>query len=254
MTQVRNKELLLQITIDNFNRHYVYRHDLTSVIVQDTYNYLLKYKQTTLEESMVLDYHLLFLEYLKFKMHDDMIDEKNYCDLLERVMNTCKRCQSSFYTLKLYMLEIYVRIDLELFSDADTCLSKAFEFAYKKDMRSYIYKLTYVKAHILIFQDDPTAVSDSYQQIFLAFQQMMEQHKDAPNDLMREIFLVVRMAHFIEEHGFSFVEMFAKFLSDASRNLLQELCKYISGEHVEKKNLFDMQSYFTFNNISFPNI
>lgn len=249
-----DKELLLQITIDNFNRHYVYRHDLILNIVQDTYNYLLKYKQTTLEESMLLDYHLLLLEYLKFKMHNDMIDEKNYFDVLERVMNTRKRCQSSFYTLKLYMLEIYIRIDLELFSDADTCLSEAFEFAYKKDMRSYIYKLTYIKAHILIFQDDPTAESDSYQQIFLAFQQMMEQRKDAPNDLMREIFLVVRMARFIEEHGFSFAEMFPQSLSDASRNLLQELCKYISGEHVEKKNLFDMQSYFTFNNISFPTI
>lgn len=62
-----DNELLLQITIDNFNRHYVYRHDLTVSIVQNTYNFL---TQMSLKKSMLLEYHLLLLEYLTLKMND----------------------------------------------------------------------------------------------------------------------------------------------------------------------------------------
>lgn len=249
-----DKELLLQIIVDNFNRHYIYRHSLTFDIVQNTYNRLFEISQTIFIESMLLDYHLLLLEYLKFKMGHDPKSELDYLDLNKRVANTRKKCLSSFYILKLYMLEIYILIDLGHLSDADTILNQAFEFVNKKEMRSYIYKLTYIKAHMLIFQNDPSTESESYQQIFLAFEQIMEQRKDVPNDLMREIFLIVTLARSIEKHDFSCIQILPPSLCDESRDLMQEICKYIRGEHVEKKDLFDMPSYFIFNNISFPNI
>ena len=249
-----DKELLLQIIVDNFNRHYIYRHSLTFDIVQNTYNRLFEISQTIFIESMLLDYHLLLLEYLKFKMGHDPKSELDYLDLNKRVANTRKKCLSSFYILKLYMLEIYILIDLGHLSDADTILNQAFEFVHKKEMRSYIYKLTYIKAHMLIFQNDPSTESESYQQIFLAFEQIMEQRKDVPNDLMREIFLIVTLARSIEKHDFSCIQILPPSLCDESRDLMQEICKYIRGEHVEKKDLFDMPSYFIFNNISFPNI
>ena len=152
------------------------------------------------------------------------------------------------------MLKIYIFIELRRLSNAETLLKEAFEFAYRRDMRSYIYKLTYIKAHILIFQADTKAEADIQQQIFLAFRQLMEQRKDAPNDLMREIFLVVRMAHFINEQELYASEILPKSLSDGSCNLLREVYGYIKGQHTEHERLFGMQSYFTFNKISFPNI
>lgn len=246
-----DNELLLQITIDNFNRHYVYRHDLTVSIVQNTYNFL---TQMSLKKSMLLEYHLLLLEYLTLKMNDKMIDYNKYNNLLKKVDDISIICQSSFYRLKLYMLKIYIFIELRRLSDAETLLKEAFEFAYRRDMRSYIYKLTYIKAHILIFQADTKAEADIQQQIFLAFRQLMEQRNDAPNDLMREIFLVVRMAHFINEQELYASEILPKSLSDGSCNLLREVYGYIKGQHTEHERLFGMQSYFTFNKISFPNI
>lgn len=249
-----DKELLIQIIVDNFNRHYIYRHSLTFDIVQNTYDRLFEISQTNFEGSMLLDYHLLLLEYLKFKMGNDPKSELDYLDLNERVENTRKKCLSSFYILKLYMLGIYILIDIGHFSDADAILNQAFKFAHKKEMRSYIYKLTYIKAHILIFQNDPSMEFESYQQIFLTFEQMMEQRKDAPNDLMREIFLIVTLVRFIEKHDFNCIQMLPPSLCDESKNLIQEIGKYTRGEYVEKKDLFDMSSYFIFNNISFPNI
>lgn len=249
-----DNELLLQIVVDNFNRHYIYRHSLTLDIVQKTYECLLKISQTFSEESMLLDYHLLLLEYLTFKMSDELKSESDYLELMMRVTDTRKKCQSSFFSLKLYLLEIYILIYLGRFSDADTILNQAFEFVHKKEMRSYIYKLTYIKAHILIFQNNSSTESASYQQMFLAFEQMIEQRKDAPNDLMREIFLVVELVRSIEKHGFSFIQMIPISLCDENKYLLDEICKYIRGEYVVKKDLYDMPSYFVFNDISFPNI
>lgn len=249
-----DNELLLQIVVDNFNRHYIYRHSLTLDIVQKTYECLFKISQTFSEESMLLDYHLLLLEYLTFKMSDELKSESDYLELMMRVTDTRKKCQSSFFSLKLYLLEIYILIYLGRFSDADTILNQAFEFVHKKEMRSYVYKLTYIKAHILIFQNNSSTESASYQQMFLAFEQMIEQRKDAPNDLMREIFLVVELVRSIEKHGFSFIQMIPTSLCDENKYLLDEICKYIRGEYVVKKDLYDMPSYFVFNDISFPNI
>lgn len=249
-----DNELLLQIVVDNFNRYYIYRHSLTFNIVQSTYKCLLKIRQTFSKESMVLDYHLLLLEYLTFKMSGESKSESDYIELMTRVIDTRKKCQSSFFTLKLYLLEIYILIYRGCFSDAEIILSQTFEFVHKKEMRSYIYKLTYIKAHILIFQNNSLTESASYQQMFLAFEQMLEQRKDAPNDLMREIFLVVELIRSIEEHGFSIMQIVPTSLCNENKHLLDEICKYIRGGHVVNKDLYNMPSYFVFNNISFPNI
>ena len=249
-----NTELLLQITVDNFNRHYIYRHDLTLDIVQNTYNHLLKIKQTFFNESMLLEYHLLLLEYLKFTINDKPLSTSVLLEFRTKIVNTRKKCFSSFYILKLYILEIYILIGNKHFEDASIILDQAFELVYKKEMRSYIYKLTYIKAYMLEIQNNLAIDFELSPYIFLAFEQILKQYKDTPNDLMRDIFLVVRLVYSIEERHLSCIKILPPSLCEENRNLMQEICKHIKGEYVKKKELFDMTSYFVFNNISFPNI
>ena len=121
-------------------------------------------------------------------------------------------------------------------------------------MKSYIYKLTYIKAYILEIQNTSKTEHALNPQIILAFDQIIDQHKNAPNALLREIFLIVRLARSIEEHKISCIKLLPSYMCKENRNLMQKICKYIKGEQVEKTELFNMPSYFIFNNISFPNI
>ena len=249
-----NKELLLQITVDNFNRYYIYRHNLTFEYIKNTHHNLIKFKQSGSEESVFLDYHLLLLKYLEIKMSNVAQNKVDYLNLKKEVINTRQKSYSPFYTLKLYMLEIYILIDLNNYSNADIILEQAFKFVYKRGMRSYIYKLTYIKAHLLMLQNKSNKKGVKNPQIFLAFEQLIQQHQNTPNDLMREIFLLVRLVSLIEKQGFSCIQMLPYLTNNTVQMLIKEICKHIKGEYVEYKDQFNMSSYFVFDNISFPNI
>lgn len=247
-------ELLLQITVDDFNRHYIYKHNLSLNIVQSTYKRLREIKETFHNESIFLEYHLLLLKYLNFKMCDEARSEVDYFELRTQIVNARKKCVSAFYIFKLYILEIYILIDIRSFEDASAILNETFEHVYKREMKSYIYKLTYIKAYILEIQNTSKTEHALNPQIILAFDQIIDQHKNAPNALLREIFLIVRLARSIEEHKISCIKLLPSSMCKENRNLMQKICKYIKGEQVEKTELFNMPSYFIFNNISFPNI
>ena len=244
-------ELMLQILIDNFNRHYIYRHNMTKKIVQNTYNQLLDVKKDGLSESILLEYHLLLVEYLNHKMSNVKND---FIDIRIRVRSTRKKCQSAFYTLKLYMLEIYILIHCHCLSEANDLLEQAMNFAYKKEMRSYIYKLTYIKAHILIFQGIRITSPQVYSLLVLAFEQILHTRNNSTNDLKREIFLVAQLIQYLEDHDIICICRTSNLLRDDIYALVQELCKYGRGEYVCEAELFGMQSYFVFDGVSFPNI
>ena len=73
-------QLILQITIDNFNRHYVYRHDLTPNHIKLFYEKLLELKKKEMSNSIILDYHLLLMEYLQNQ--PKVFDEKDFLNRL----------------------------------------------------------------------------------------------------------------------------------------------------------------------------
>ena len=245
-------ELMLQIAVDNFNRHYVYRHDLTADIIRNTYKQLLDIKRDGLSEPMVLDYHLLLLKYLQYQA--DARRGVNLSDLLEQVGETRKRCTSAFYTLKLYTLEIHILVNLGHFAKAAAVLPHAFEFAYKKEMRSSVYKLTYIQAHLMIFENGFVISSEAYQQIVLALEQIMDTHGNAANNLKREIFLLVQLAKTIAKHEEGrLADLVGHQVSD-TRELLRALYMYISDGRSEMEDLFEMQSYFVVKGVSFPTI
>lgn len=245
-----NSELLLQIAVDNFNRHYIYRHDLTVNTILSFRNKLLDIRRDISEESMILEYHLLLLEYLALKLNRHNNPDTEYKQLRNKVHSTRKNCISAFYILKLYMLEIYIDIDLENLSEATAFLSEAFEFAHKKEMRSYIYKLTYIKAHICIFQETSQTSSEAYQLIELAFEQLVKQRNNAIKDLKREIFLLVRLVHFIKAYNPDHILVLDQTLDADIASLINEICD-LNGD---EGGLFDMRSYYVYKGISFPTI
>ena len=105
-----------------------------------------------------------------------------------------------------------------------------------------------------MFQNESNrkVVKDS--QIFLAFEQLIQQHQYTTNDLMREIFLLVRLVSLIEKQGFSCVQILPQSINTTVQKLIKEICKHIKGEYGEYKEQFNMSSYFVFDNVSFPNI
>ena len=152
------------------------------------------------------------------------------------------------------MLEIYILIHCHCLSEANDLLEQAMDFAYKKEMRSYIYKLTYIKAHILIFQGIRITSPQVYSLLVLAFEQILHTRNNSTNDLKREIFLVAQLIQYLEDHDIICICRTSNLLRDDIYALVQELCKYGRGEYVCEAELFGMQSYFVFDGVSFPNI
>lgn len=244
-----HNQLILQITVDNFNRHYVYRHDLTTDNIHHFYEDLLSLKKNGMTDSMILDYHLLLLEYLKNQA--GFFDAQ---DFLNRVRNTSQRNTSAFYTLKLYILEITVLINLHRWSEATECLSQASEFAYKKEMRSFVYKLTYIKTHLTLFENGSVNSSKVYQQSVLALEQMVDTHGNMVQNLKREIFLLIRLMQIIAMQRPDKVSDLISHYSQDNQKLMQAIYKHIQGKSDEMDKLFHMQSFFVVEGINFPTI
>lgn len=240
-------QLFLQITVDNFNRHYVYRHDLTTDNIHHFYEELFKLKKNGMIDSMVLDYHLLLLEYLQ-----NQAETFDVLDFLDRVRNTSQRSTSAFYTLKLYILEIIVLLTLHRWSEASKCLSQANEFAHKREMRSFVYKLTYIKAHLTLFENGNENSSKVYQQSVLAMEQMINTHGNMVQNIKREIFLLIRLMQIIVTQKPDKVSDLISHYNQDNQKLIQAVYKHIQGKSDEMDKLFDMQSFFVIDGINFP--
>ena len=248
--------LALQLVVDDFNRHYVYRHDLTTDIVRDTYEQLCLIQTATqeapLNEPMVLEYHLLLLEYLHCLMTGSSAGKLQ--SLLVRVKETIAQCVSPFYAIKLQVMEIYILIGLNHISKAVDCLSSAFDFAYKKELRVHIYRLTYIKTQLLLFQNGFSDSTEVYHQATLALAQMLDTHGKAANNLRREIFLLVQLGQIIAKKDPERLANLACHQEKEAQALLQALIAYLQGKHSGQTELFEMKSYFAFEGLNFPTI
>ena len=251
--QAGNQELLtLQITVDNFNRHYVYRHNLTADIIHDTYGKLLHLKENGRINSMVLDYHILLLEYLRIQT---VLSEKhNICELLNRIHDTRLGSTSAFYIMKLYLLEIMIFMNLHNWDKASEYLTEAYEFAYNKEMRSYVYKLTYIKTQLTVFKKQSLDSEIVYQQAFLALEQMMDIHGNTMQNLKREVFLLARLMQIIAKHKSNEITDIISCYNEEIKGLLNKCFLLSQGKYNEMNELLLMQSYFIVDGISFPTV
>lgn len=243
-------ELVVQNTVDGFYRHIVYRHDLSAEYVDELICHLQGIHAEALSEPMVLEYHLLLLEFLRCRENG----KDGLRTLLESVQCAYKKGTSAFYTLKLYILETYILVALGRFAEADARLSHAESFAYKKEMRTYIYRITYIRANLMILTDSEIS-NVAYRQIVLAFEQMLDSCGTHVNGLKREVFLLKRLITIIGEHEPQWLqERIAACRLRASRDLLQRIYEHTGKAVKERDDLLEMESYFVFGGISFPAI
>ncbi|MBQ8749098.1 MAG: ATP-binding protein [Clostridia bacterium] len=247
-----NIELALQITVDNFNRHYFYRHNLSFKNTNYAYRKLVELKRHGVTKKLCLDYHMVLLAYLSFKL-----DEINYLDRSRFLSNLIKgvsdiriKSNSAFYTLKLFMLEIYILIDLGRYSQANNLLTCAFEFAYKKGIRRSIHKLTYIQANLLQFDNNLGSLFELNATSQIAFEQLLEARKNTSNDLKREIFLIIRLFYLIRKTNPKYIDKIIVNESEIT-DLLQQ-CWTIQDKTTSRCSLFGMRSYFVINGVDFP--
>lgn len=243
-------ELILQITVDNFNRHYVYRHDLTPDIISDSLKRLRQLKDGGMVGSMVLDYHLLLLEYLNGQTMPPSSSETP--DLLGRVRDTRQTTDSAFYIMKLYFLELIILANCGRWQEANECFSQALSFAYKKEMRPYVYKLTYIKAHLIIFEKKRADTAEVYQQAVLALEQMIDTHGHMVQNLKRESFLLVQLMRILTNFKSAEISTLIGNYSQACQDLLNTILVYIQGTHTEIDELLGRESFLSMGDVSFP--
>lgn len=242
--------LHLQLCVDEFNRHYVYRHDLTPALVEETYYTLNNINRSALPSTDSLDYHLLLLKYLQIILcgHNQSSEA-----LIDCIQYTRKNIASPFYCLKLYILESYILIEHNQFDKVDSLLTQAMTQAYKSEMRHHIYKLTYIKAHLQIFQSGGRISESSYKQLLLAFEQLMDTRGESVYDLKREIYLVRRLISFVFKRDPNQVKDLTDRKSQEVQSLLQIICEEINNPHIQAP-LLSMSSYYIYSNVSFPSI
>lgn len=241
-------ELSLQIAVDNFYRHYVYRQDLSESTIRDTYNSLLLIDEKKVSEPMVLRYHLLLLDALRLVEEGK---ETSLAELLEKIYETRRQCTNVFYAVKLYMLNAIVLLRLRRYKDAEELLSEATQYAYKKDMRTYAYKFTYVKAQMLFLKNGRKVSEVVYEQAVLALRQMLNTRQE--KDLIREVFLLTGLAALIKEYKHEPIyEIFSG--ATVSKVLLDALLQYCNGESPCAIPLLGRKGYFCFDGISYPNV
>lgn len=246
-------QLILQITVDNFNRHYVYRHDLTQDIINDSFKELCQLKDNGMEDSMVLDYHLLLLEYLRGAQTGSS-DEQDVQDLWKRVRSLRQKSSSAFYTIKLYFLELTILARLHLWEEANKCLSQALEFAYKKEMRPYVYKLTYIRTHLIILEEGHKDSPDVYRQAILALEQMIDTHRNMVQNLERETFLLVRLMRIITASKPDEISGLISHYSPDTQKLLNAIYAHIQGDSTTIDELLHMRSFYIVDGVDFPTI
>lgn len=243
-------ELEMQILIDEFYRYYVYGHSLNDTILNSLYDDLRKLDTDELHKIISLQYHLILMEYMKLKLASAGADKLN--ELLKTVISLMNKCNSPFYVIKLYLIEIYILIETKEYGSAYELLDKAKEYALMKDMRGWIYKLSCVKAFLMKICPGIEKEIDLQGQIRIAFEQFMRIRRNSIQDIKREIFLPIELAKMAED--FTMRKIVESIKSqDKNQDFWGSLNNYLSGNKTSNGIKY-FRSYFTIHDIGFPNI
>lgn len=242
-------DLLLQINIDDFYRSYSYRHNLSIDIINNCLNELEELNTKNVDRQTCLDYHILLLQYLQLIMNYSN-DEMQLRKLIESTRIIRNQSKSLFYSIKLYQLEIYILINLKNLSEANNVLDEALEFAYKRGMRTIIYKFTYIKS-ILLGLNDSIDKKEYQNTIILAFEQFMDIKGDDKNKINHEIYLVYELLCIINSFSTNYISKYiekceddiSEFLISINNNINNSLC------NSESKSI---KSSFNFYGVAFP--
>lgn len=220
-------DLVLQITIDEFNRHYYYHHDLDNTVLSETKDSLDYFGNSEIKSKTLPIFHKLLIEYLQAHLGNSSFSDADIIkDFANRVAVVRQSSTSAFFIIKLYLLEIYAYMDMQEYKIALQLLHDAVRYTYKKEFRAYSYKMTYIKAHLLLFTGN-SALSHVENAMALALLQMKKYFTHERNEIFREPYLISRLEQF-QNRSKIFSELWS--MSDG----------------------FEGKSYFRFKNIDFP--
>lgn len=243
-------ELMIQIMVDGFYRYYVYDHSLKTTELNSFYKNLYDLDKDEFHNHISLQYHLVLMQYLKLKLKNADVNELK--GLLKNVISLKDKCNSPFYYIKLYLIEIYILIETEEHGQAYKLLDEAKEYALKKDMRGWIYKLSCTKAFLMKICPDIEKKISLQDQIQIAFEQFIRIRKDSIQDLKREIFLPIELAKMSEPSTKKRLIDFIKS-QDKTKALWENLSNYILGND-SFDNIKYFRSYFVIKHLNFPTI
>lgn len=240
-----NMELQIQITIDEFYTHYIYHHSLNIDILNTTMDKLNFLNVGCKPVPVSSEYHIILIEYLKIKLSN----ESGYS--FEKLNNLiCKlesRCKSPFYIFKIYLLKIYILIEEGNYSGAYELLNTAMDYIINADLRSCLYKLSCIKAFLLILDEQLDKNISKDTQIYIALTQFVRSKKDSIHDFEREIFLPVELTKYNNNSNLSNpTEPYEKVCLDLK-------CFGVPSDYIDKNQL-SLKSYFIIKGICFPNI
>ena len=119
-------------------------------------------------------------------------------------------------------------------------------------MRSYVYKLTYIKTHLILFEGGDICSIKVYQQAVLTLEQMINAYGNMTQNLKREIFLLVRLMQIITNQKVDSINNIISHYSPDNQKLLHAIYEYVQGKFSEQCDLFNMQSFFVIEGINFP--
>lgn len=243
-------ELRMQLIIDEFYRYYVYDHSLKDTILNSLYNDLHEFNADELSNAFSLHYHFVLMEYMKLKLENAEADKLK--KLLKAVISLKKKCNSPFYIIKLYLIEIYILIEIKEYRKAYELLSEAKEYALMKDMRGWIYKLSCTKTFLMKICPSIEKEINLQGQICIAFEQFVRMRKNSIQDLKREIFLLVELAKMSDDSTKRKIIECIK-AQDNTQDFWGTINNHILGNQTPNGIKY-FKSYFTIDGISFPNI
>ena len=248
-------ELNLQIIVDNFNRHYVYRHNLTEDIVSSCLSSLQKINADDINNQDILTYHISLLKFLSISFRKEHLKDKSFklLSMLSDIKANRDILTSSFYRMKLYLIEVYVLIELKRFSEAGEIITRAYDFACKKGMHLYVHKLTYIKAMLKWSNFLSASESEINDDIFLAFEQLIDWYSNKPYDLIREVFVARQLISIIIKTSPKYLKNIISLKAELSP-IIKDLCSLVSGKQVSNSELLRMRSFYIIDNIDYPTI
>ena len=245
-------ELLLQINVDGFNRHYIYASDLSSEIVLKAISELDKLEIQTIERKLCLEYHKILFSYLAVRLG---CIEGNVSALIDDLYSKTDKAlseldgKSAFYISKLYLIKIYLLIEKHQYSLADETAKDALDFVYMNELKRFVYKFTYVRAQLTDLIDKTVSSKEKFNYSVLALKQFLEVRNGNEKDILREIYVAVELLYYICKNSDN---RFAKSLLDSENKIHNKLWDFVCSKNEEEQ--CSQPSYFVFNGVKFPTI
>ena len=133
-------DVQLQKTVDEFHRYYSYGTGLTKKEITVFLKDLIELKKTFPYNDDCLTYHIGLYEFMLF--------DKDLHEIRKSLQKVIERNLSPFYCIKSKILIIYSYIAEENFNMAYILCDEALRFSCVHQLRTFIYKLTYIQAFL----------------------------------------------------------------------------------------------------------